>query len=80
MIQYIQFEINKNNKKINSRMNKIFNQNCENIIDKEKKKNKVNYLLNNDINELKKNISYLKLCKITIEKTQLNKINLLNQN
>lgn len=54
MIQYIQFEINKNNKKINSRMNKIFNQNCENIIDKEKKKNKVNYLLNNDINELKK--------------------------
>ena len=80
MIQYIQFEINKNNKKINSRMNKIFNQNCENIIDKEKKKNKVNYLLNNDINELKKNISYLKLCKITIENTQLNKINLLNQN
>ena len=69
MIQYIQFEINKNNKKINSRMNKIFNQNCENIIDKEKKKNKVNYLLNNDINELKKNISYLKLCKITIENT-----------
>ena len=61
-------------------MNKIFNQNCENIIDKEKKKNKVNYLLNNDINELKKNISYLKLCKITIENTQLNKINLLNQN
>jgi hypothetical protein len=80
LIQYIQFEINKNNKKINSRMNKIFNQNCENIIDKEKKKNKVNYLLNNDINELKKNISYLKLCKITIENTQLNKINLLNQN
>ena len=80
MIQYIQFEINKNNKKINSRMNKIFNQNCENIIDKEKKKNKVNYLLNNDINELKKNISYLKLCKITIENTQLNIINLLNQN
>jgi hypothetical protein len=69
LIQYIQFEINKNNKKINSRMNKIFNQNCENIIDKEKKKNKVNYLLNNDINELKKNISYLKLCKITIENT-----------
>ena len=50
-------------------MNKIFNQNCENIIDKKKKKNKVNYLLNNDINELKKNISYLKLCKITIENT-----------
>ena len=52
-------------------MNKIFNQNL-NIIDKEKK-NKVKYLLNKDINEWKKDISYLKLLYVRLQLKKHNK-------